>query len=69
MENQWQWDDGTPFDYGSTTDSNGYVLRGEYPWRSNEPDINSTDNFVAIEATRNNEWVDKLSILSIRSIK
>jgi len=61
QENTWQWDDGSPFNFGNTSDDEGFIVRGRYPWRSKEPDPDSEDNHIAIEATRNYEWIDRRS--------
>lgn len=65
----WEWSDGSPFDYGNITDplsTQNYLLKGNGPWRSDEPDYNDSDNAVAIEvgskyASRYNSrsWVDR----------
>lgn len=63
----WVWSDGTPFDFGNIPATNSHlIVRGTYPWRSNEPDYNdSIDTCVAIETGSNyptsnsKRWVDR----------
>eukprot|EP01084_Bolivina_argentea_P153144 267038_1 len=50
--NSFVWSDASTLDFGSALD-------GRYPWRWKEPDFNSSDDSIVIEATRNNLWADK----------
>ena len=55
---EWRWSDGSASDFGLLADSNGLVLRSQFPWRSGEPDVADSDDAVAIE-TLTTQWSDR----------
>ena len=53
----YQWSDGTSFKFGNQMNSDGYIIRGSYPWAKDEPTPSalSNDQCVAIDI-ETNEW-------------
>eukprot|EP01084_Bolivina_argentea_P118153 209692_1 len=57
----WEWSDGSPFDFGgSINTATGLLIKGQYPWRGDEPDFNDADQCVALEVGSDyfGSWVD-----------
>eukprot|EP01083_Nonionella_stella_P070412 188344_1 len=66
FSDSWEWSDGSLFDFGHIKDTTtGKVIRGTYPWRSDEPDYNDTDQCVALEVGwlypgyTSGRWIDR----------
>eukprot|EP01083_Nonionella_stella_P206171 750126_1 len=62
----WVWSDNSVFNFGGIKDiTTELIIRGTYPWRSDEPDYNDSDQCVALEVGSNyvgsnsRKWVDR----------
>ena len=70
ISDEWQWDDGSTFDFGNNfLDATGAFTGGSYPWDINEPDHNSSDKCVAIRSTQNYQWTDRYYAIHVQSMK